>query len=313
MMGMALSNYGTMSRAERNRTRLRVANAVRAHAQAGRWLGGRPPYGYLIADHGPHSNPSKAASGARLHQLAPDPVTAPVVQRIYDSYLAGAGYKQIATALTNEAVPSPSAHDRSRNSHRSGHAWAMSAVRSILANPRYLGYHVSGRTKKADILLDPDVPALGHVTQQQWQDRADLAEGPWCDLDAFHADAVSALWELTTRWSGTNRPYAAGDLLSGVRTRLRTLQATERRHRCRQSGTPDPLDTVSASIGRTGEELLAAAIVDATGHGLTIADAAVLYATRVLGMSLAEVADIAEVPAGHLRRQRRSAIDRLVA
>jgi len=50
---MALSNYGTMSRAERNRTRLRVANAVRAHAQAGRWLGGRPPYGYLIADLGP--------------------------------------------------------------------------------------------------------------------------------------------------------------------------------------------------------------------------------------------------------------------
>ena len=70
---MALSNYGTMSRAERNRTRLRVANAVRAHAQAGRWLGGRPPYGYLIGDRGPHPNPSKAASGARLHQLAARP------------------------------------------------------------------------------------------------------------------------------------------------------------------------------------------------------------------------------------------------
>ncbi len=55
--------------------------------------------------------------------------------------------------------------------------------------------------------------------------RFDLTEGPWCDLDAFYADAVSALWELTTRWSGTHRPYAAGDLLSGVRTRLRTLQS----------------------------------------------------------------------------------------
>jgi site-specific DNA recombinase len=168
---MALSNYGTMSRAERNRTRLRVKHAVRAHAQAGRWLGGRPPYGYLIADLGPHSNPSKAASGARLHQLAPDPLTAPVVRRIYDLYLAGSGYKQIATVLTSEGVPSPSAHDRIRNSHRSGHAWAMSAVRTILANPRYLGFHVSGRTKKADILLDPDIPSLGHVTRQQWQDR----------------------------------------------------------------------------------------------------------------------------------------------
>jgi site-specific DNA recombinase len=170
---MALSNYGTMSRAERNRTRLRVANAVRAHAQAGRWLGGRPPYGYLIADLGPHSHPSKAASGARLHQLAPDPSTAPAVKRIYELYLSGAGYKQIATVLTNEGVPSPSAHDRIRNSHRSGHAWAMSAVRTILANPRYLGHHVSGRTKKADILLDPDAPALGHVTRQLWQDRTE--------------------------------------------------------------------------------------------------------------------------------------------
>ena len=29
----------------------------------------------------------------------------------------------------------------------------------------------------------------------------------------------------TISWSGTHRPYAAGDLLSGVRTRLRTLQS----------------------------------------------------------------------------------------
>jgi hypothetical protein len=140
-----------------------------------------------------------------------------------------------------------------------------------------------------------------------------LADGPWCDFDAFHADAISALWELTTRWSGTHRPYAAGDLLSGVRTRLRTLQSSERRHRSRQSDTPGELDTLPASIGRTGEELLAAALAEAPGHGLKVADAAVLYATRVLGMSLTEVADIAGVPAGKLRYRRQIAIDRLVA
>jgi hypothetical protein len=143
--------------------------------------------------------------------------------------------------------------------------------------------------------------------------RFDLAEGPWCDLDAFHADAISALWELTTRWSGTHRPYAAGDLLSGVRTRLRTLQSSERRHRSRQSGSPAKLDTFPASIGRTGEELLAGALAEAIGHGLKGADAAVLYATRVLGMSLTEVAQLAGLPAGRLRRWQRIAIDRLVA
>ena len=188
---MALSNYGTMSRAERNRTRLRVANAMRAHAQAGRWLGGRPPYGYRIADVGPHTNPSKAASGARLHQLAPDPETAPVVRRIFDMYLAGAGYKQIAAVLTNEGIPSPSAHDPKRNSHRPGHSWAMSAVRAILTNPRYLGYQVSGRTKKKDVLLDPDVPALGHVTRQQWQQRDEWVTST---VQAYDAIVEEQIW-----------------------------------------------------------------------------------------------------------------------
>src|SRR5664280_91462 len=143
--------------------------------------------------------------------------------------------------------------------------------------------------------------------------RIDITGGPWCDLDAFYADAVSALWELTMSWSGANRPYAAGDLLSAVRTRLRTLQVSERRHRSHQTGTPDALDALPASIGRTGEELLAAAIADATGNGLNVTDAAVLYATRVLGMTFGEVADLAGIPAHHLRRRRRNAIDRLVA
>jgi DNA-directed RNA polymerase specialized sigma24 family protein len=143
--------------------------------------------------------------------------------------------------------------------------------------------------------------------------RIDIAAGPWCDLDAFYADAVSALWELTMSWSGANRPYAAGDLLSAVRTRMRTLQASEHRHRSRQTGTPDALDTLPARSGTTGEELLAAAIADATGNGLNPTDAAVLYATRVLGMPLGEVADLAGISAHHLRRQRRHAIERLVA
>ena len=112
---LTMAAYGTLSRAERNRTRIRVRNAMRAHAQAGRWLGGRPPYGYRLADAGAHPNPSKAASGARLHRLEPDPTTAPVVARIFAMYLTGAGYKQIATVLTREDIPSPSAADPARN------------------------------------------------------------------------------------------------------------------------------------------------------------------------------------------------------
>lgn len=46
-------------------------------------------------------------------------------------------------------------------------------MRAILTNPRYLGYHVSGRTQKSDRLLDPDNPNRGHVTRQVWQDSSD--------------------------------------------------------------------------------------------------------------------------------------------
>jgi hypothetical protein len=143
--------------------------------------------------------------------------------------------------------------------------------------------------------------------------RFDSADGPWCDLDQFFVDAISCLWEQITTWSGTTHPYAAGDLLSGIRTRLRTLQASERRHRCRRVDSPDALDLIPASIGRTGEELLAAELIDATGHGLTPADATVLYSTAVLGMSVAEVADHTGESVVRLRRRRRNVIAGMVA
>jgi site-specific DNA recombinase len=113
------------------------------------------------------------------------------VRRIFAMYLAGAGYKQIATVLTDEGVPCPLVHDRTRNPHRSGHAWAMSAVRSILANPRYLGYHVSGCTKKTDVLLDPDAPMLGHVIRQEWQE-----QGQWvtATMQTYEAIVNEATW-----------------------------------------------------------------------------------------------------------------------
>ncbi len=61
-----------------------------AQAQVeGRFLGGRPPYGYRLGDAGAHPNPGKAAVGQRLHRLEVDPVSGPVVKRIFRDYLAG--------------------------------------------------------------------------------------------------------------------------------------------------------------------------------------------------------------------------------
>jgi hypothetical protein len=84
----------------------------------GRFLGGRPPYGYTIAEAGPHSNPGKAAQGKRLHDPDPDPVTAPVAMRIFNEYVAGRGMTSIARGLTQDGIACPSAYDRARNPHR---------------------------------------------------------------------------------------------------------------------------------------------------------------------------------------------------
>src|SRR5665213_2611520 len=109
---MLMGLYGGMSKSERGRIKIRVRSAMTAQAQhEGRFLGGRPPYGYRLADAGVHPNPGKAADGKRLHRLEIDPIAAPVVKRIFASYIAGKGLHAIAEDLTGDGIPSPCAHD----------------------------------------------------------------------------------------------------------------------------------------------------------------------------------------------------------
>ena len=166
--------YGGMSKGERNRIKIRVRSAMSAQAaMEGRFLGGRPPYGYQLADAGPHPNPGKAADGKRLHRLEPEPSTAPVVQRIYREYLTGTGIYAIAEGLTRDGILSPSAADPRRNRHRSVQAWGKSAVRVILTNPRYTGREVWNKQRKTEVLLDVEDVALGHETKMRWNPERD--------------------------------------------------------------------------------------------------------------------------------------------
>src|SRR5712691_239532 len=168
---LIMSVFGGMSKGERNRIRIRVRAAMAAQAAIeGRFLGGRPPYGYRIADAGPHPNPAKAADGKRLHQLEPDPQTAWVVRRIFAEYLAGRGLFAIAEGLTRDQVPSPSQHDAARNPHRTGQGWAKSAVRAIVRNPRYTGRQVWNKQRKDEVLLDVNDVARGYETRMRWND-----------------------------------------------------------------------------------------------------------------------------------------------
>lgn len=168
---LVMSLYGGMSKGERMRIKTRVRSAMAAQAAVeGRFLGGRPPYRYQLIDVGPHPNPAKAADGKRLRRLEPDPIAAPVVQRIFEEYADGAGLHTIAQGLNADGIPSPAGHDPDRNRHRaSGRGrWAKSAVRAILINPRYTGFEVWNKQRKEEVLVDVEDVALGHQTKMRW-------------------------------------------------------------------------------------------------------------------------------------------------
>lgn len=172
---IVMSLYGGMSKGERNRIKTRVRSAMAAQAAIeGRVLGGRPPYGYVLADSGPHPNQAKAAAGQRVNRLEPDPVAAPVVERIFAEFLSGKGIYAIAEGLTADGILSPSAYDPERNRHRatSNGAWSKSAVRAILKNPRYTGHQVWNRQRREEVLVDVHDVALGHQTKMRWNERS---------------------------------------------------------------------------------------------------------------------------------------------
>lgn len=166
---LVMTLYGGMSKGERTRVQVRVKATMSALTQTeGRYLGGRPPYGYRLADAGAHPHPGKAADGRRLHRLEPDPDTAPIIVRIFAASLAGDGVTTIARQLTADGIACPSAHDPARNPHRAGDRWQASAVRAILINPRYTGRQVWNRQRTDEVLVDVDDVALGHHNRQRW-------------------------------------------------------------------------------------------------------------------------------------------------
>ena len=159
----AMMALGLQSKREIIRTSIRVRTAMAAQTrEQGRYLGGRPPYGYRLGDAGPHPNKAHAAWGRRAHRLEPDPQTAPVVRWMFAQRLAGHSAARITRALNDAGIPCPSAADPTRNPHRCGRAWTLRTVAAILANPRYTGRQVWNRQPASYELIDPANTSLGH-------------------------------------------------------------------------------------------------------------------------------------------------------
>jgi len=164
---------GAQSKQEVQRARFRTIAAMQAQArEQGRHLGGRPPFGYRIADAGPNPNRADAAWGRRLHRLEADPATASWVTWIFVRRLEGHSIASIARMLNEKLVACPSAVDRERNPHRPGAAWRQRTVAAIVANPRYTGRQVWNRQQTSRRPTDDVVPGVvgvrGLAPSQGW-------------------------------------------------------------------------------------------------------------------------------------------------
>lgn len=160
---------GILAKREIARTRIRVRTAMTVQTrEQGRYLGGRPPYGYRLVDAGPHPNRAWARRGVRLQRLDLDPESAPIVRWIFAQRLAGHSIARITRGLNDAAIPCPSAADPERNAHRSGEGWTLTTVRSVLANPRYTGRQVWNRQRTDHELIDPGNTTLGHRDVMRW-------------------------------------------------------------------------------------------------------------------------------------------------
>jgi len=178
-------------------------------------LGGRPPYGYRIADAGPHPNRADAAWGRRLHRLEPDPQTAPWVKWIFARRLEGHSIAGIARMLNEMQILCPSAFDRARNPHRPAQAWRQRTVAAIVANPRYTGRQVWNRQQTKRRPTEDVIPGVAGVRRLAPSQGWAISDKPAHEPLVSESDFVAAQ-NITARTRPANGGNSRTYLLTGL-------------------------------------------------------------------------------------------------
>jgi site-specific DNA recombinase len=136
---------------EREKIKVRTTRGRRAKAEQGLIVGdGQAPYGYRFTHQmDPRTNKTRVVG------IEPDPVTAPIVQRLLADAAEHSLY-EITQWLNAEGIPT----------YRHGQVWAATTLRGILHNPAYIGEAAFGRRDGQHRRRDPaswitiPVPAL---------------------------------------------------------------------------------------------------------------------------------------------------------
>ena len=168
-----------------------TSNKIRAVKQstfkAGKYVGCYAPIGYL-------------KSPEDKHVLVIDPVTAPVVIRIFDLRCQGYSYRKIATTLNTENVPTPTTFYYMRqgksNIRKDGDFWAAPTVKAILRNEVYLGHMVQNKT--------------GNVSYKVHKQIA-KPESEWIRVENTHEPIIAQqTWDMVRELDARNAKFRSG-------------------------------------------------------------------------------------------------------
>ena len=122
----------------------KVKDVLRSKRESGQYCA-CPPYGYR-------------KDRENRHRLAPDEMTAPVVERIFRRAAAGDSSRKIALDLNADGIIPPLKYRvlyrdefSEEGAARASDVWNYTTVKRILKNPVYLGHTLLGRSKKVSV------------------------------------------------------------------------------------------------------------------------------------------------------------------
>ena len=240
---MMLNMLASFAQLEREQDADRVLMAHRHLAEDCRYLGGHVPLGYRVDE---------------TRHLCLDPVTAPVVRRVFQLYLSRAGYAEILDYLNGAAL----GFSRRRT------PWKKSDLHYMLSNEIYAGTYVhrlgmDKRSKAArpEVIRVPGgVPAI--LTPEEWQRVCRLREENAAHAAAYTARTVYPL-------SGLVRCGVCGAVMPlnhGGKDRAGTVQRYYTcRRRCVRPARLEPLEAhvsqAAAFLAGQGEAITRACAV----------------------------------------------------
>lgn len=138
-------------------TSKKIRAVLKAKGESGKPLCTNPPYGYL-------KDPNDK------HRWIVDEPAAEVIRKIFRLCVAGRGPSQIATELSRQKIPVPTAHFKKMGIHIPAkvpediYAWQSRTVSHILSRMEYLGHTINFKTKKKSYKVRKKV----HNNPSEW-------------------------------------------------------------------------------------------------------------------------------------------------